>query len=195
LKAIVWLCLLVAAASTGILVLIRLRPEPEQAPAPAPPLLPPPATDAPEETLRPYETVATLTEDLRDALAGPAESLGAEVFRVSARLRPSARSVLLKTAPEEASPRVRALLVLAAGVHVPDERILLAFLADREALVRRAAALAVAHAEGGAPAALMEGVVVPVGRLLPEATRKALAERLPREEDEGVRGTIAAALK
>jgi hypothetical protein len=147
-----------------------------------------------EETLRAYETVATLAEDLRDALAGPKEALEPEVARVSARLRASARRVLVETAPREASPRVRALLVLAAGVHVPDERILLAFLDDREAVVRKAAVLATARRDGGAKVALVEGVEVPVGRELPEATRRVLGERVAREEDEGVRGTIARAL-
>jgi hypothetical protein len=195
LRATVWLCLIVAAAATGVLVLLRLRPGGEAEVAPAPPPPPPPAkAAAAEEILRPYETVATLAEDLRDALAGPKESLQAEVLRVSARLRPSARRILVETAPKEASPRVRALLVLAAGVHVPDEKILLAFLGDREAVVRRAAALATSRREGGAPVRLMEGVEVEVGRELPEATRGALAERVVREEDEGVRGTIAKAL-
>jgi hypothetical protein len=195
LRAIVWLCLLVAGAATGVLVLLRLRPgvEPEMAPGPPPPPLPAKAAPA-EEILRPYETVATLAEDLRDALAGPKEALGPEVSRVSGRLRPSARRVLVETAPQEASPKVRALLVLAAGVHVPDERILLAFLGDREAVVRRAAALATSRRDGGTPVPLMEGVEVEVGRELPEATRGVLAERLRREEDEGVRGTIAKVL-
>jgi hypothetical protein len=195
LRATVWLCLLVAAVATGVLVLLRIGPGAGPPPAPAPPPPPPPAkASAEEEPLRPYETFATLAEDLRDALAGPNEALGAEVSRVSARLRPNARRILVETAPQEASPRVRALLVLAAGVHVPDERILLAFLGDREAVVRRAAALASARREGGAAVPLMDGVAVPVGRELPEATRHVLRERARREEDKGVRGTIEAAL-
>ncbi|HEX5138660.1 MAG TPA: hypothetical protein VFY93_16940 [Planctomycetota bacterium] len=194
-KAVVWLCLLVAGVATAILVLLRMSPRDEPAPAPGPPPPPPPARVATDEdALRPYETVATLAEDLRDALAGPKEALGAEVARVSLRLRPNARRVLVETARQEPSPRVRALLVLAAGVHVPDEAILLAYLDDREPVVRRAAVLATARREGGSPVALMEGVEVPVGRELPAETRRALAERLPREEDEGVRGTIGKAL-
>jgi hypothetical protein len=194
LKGVVVLCLLVAAIATGVLVFLRHAPEEELPPAPAPPPPPAPATAPAEEELRPYETVATLQEDLRDALGGPKEALAAEVARVSARLRPSARRVLVETAPGEASPKVRALLVLAAGVHVPDEGILLAFLDDREPVVRRAAALATARKEGGVAAELMEGVEVPVGRELPEGARRALAVRHSREEDEGVRGTIGMAL-
>jgi len=195
LKGVVWLCLVVAGVATAILVLLRLGPRDEPAPGPGAPLIPPPAKVAPaEETLRAYETVATLQEDLRDALAGPKEALGAEVSRVSARLAPNARRVLLENARDEASPRVRALLVLAAGVHVPDEAILLAYLDDREPVVRRAAALAAAHRDGGPPVTLLEGVEVPVGRELSEGTRRALAERLAREKDEGVRGTLGRAL-
>ncbi len=193
-RGVVFLCLLVAGVATGVLVSIRLFPGEEPPPAPAPPLPPAPAAAPVEEILRPYETVATLREDLRDALAGPKEAIAAEVVRVSGRLRGSARSVLVETAPREASPKVRALLVLAAGVHVPDERILLAFLDDREPVVRRAAALATARREGGDVAALVEGVGVPVGRELPPATSNALRQRLSREEDEGVRGTIGKAL-
>lgn len=193
-RGVVLLCLLVAAIATGVLVFLRHGRDDLPPPAPAPPPPPAPVTAPAEETLRPYETVATLQEDLRDALAGPKEALAAEVARVSSRLRPSARRVLVETAPREASPKVRALLVLAAGVHVPDEGILLAFLDDREPVVRRAAALATARQEGGAAAELMEGVEVPVGRELPEGTRRALAGRLPREEDEGVRGTVGRAL-
>lgn len=193
-RGVVFLCLLVAGVATGVLVLLRLGPGEGPLPAPAPPLPPAPVAAPAEEILRPYETVATLAEDLRDALAGPKEAIALEVSRVSARLSRSARSVLVETAPREASPRVRALLVLAAGVHVPDERILLAFLDDREAVVRKAAALAIARREGGVAVSLMEGVDVPVGRRLPEPTRHALAERLSREEDEGVRGTVGLAL-
>lgn len=193
-RGIVWLCLLVAGIATGVLgmMVFGQRPPPPQevpvaeaspAAAPAPPA---------EETLRPYETNATLAEDLRDALAGP--DLDAEVRRVSERIEARARSVLLATAPEEASPRVRALLVLAAGRHVPDERILLAFLEDPSPVVRQAAALAAAHVEGGKPVALLPGVDVPVGRALPDATRRTIEARLAREEDQGVRGTLAAAL-
>jgi hypothetical protein len=197
LRSVVWLCLVVAGAATGVVAMLVLvgRPRP---PAEAPPAEAPASSPArpaaAEETLRPYETTATLAEDLRDALAGPPDALGAEVRRVSERLEAKARSVLVATAPAEASPKVRALLVLAAGPHVPDEPVLLAFLDDREPLVRRAAALAAAHAEGGSALALLPGVEAPVGRSLPDATRRAIEARLLREEDEGVRGTLAAAL-
>jgi len=197
LRGLVWLCLIVALAATGVLGFVVLRDRQEPPAEPPPAAAPGPAPGRPEaaeEILRPYETTATLVEDLRDALAGPPEALAAEVWRVSERLAPKARSVLVSVAPEEASPKVRALLVFAAGCHVPDEEILLSFLADREPLVRRAAALAIAHAEGGLAVPLLPGVHVPNGRTLPGATRRALEERLGREEDEGVRGTLAAVL-
>jgi len=200
LKGLVWLCLLVAGVATAVLGVLVLKDRPWAPPAAGPPTEAPPAPPTPPEpplepTLRPYETTSTLTEDLRDALAGPPEALGGEVRRVSDRLKAKARSVLVNAAPGEASPRVRALLVLAAGRHVPDEAILLAFLDDREALVRRAAALATAHEDGGGTFALLPGVDVPTGRAVAPATRRALEERLAREEDEGVRGALAAALR
>jgi hypothetical protein len=186
---------LLAAAATGILGAAALHRPP--APPPPPPDLaprepaPPPATD--EEPLRPYETTVTLTEDLRDALGGPATELRAVLDRVSARLRSRARWMLANAAPDEASPKVRALLVYAAGVHVPDEELLLGFLADREPVVRRAAALAAARGDGE-PHALLDGVQVPTGRALPESTRRALEARLTGEDDEGVRGALRVAL-
>jgi hypothetical protein len=202
LKGLVWLCLLLAGAATAVLGFVVLRGDRNPSPAPPPTTAPPPAAaplPAAEETLRPYETLATLTEDLRDALAGPPELLAPEVARVSERLAPKARTVLVSTAPEEASPKVRALLVFAAGSHVPDEEVLLAFLGDREPVVRRAAAIATARTENTRlalqrAALVLPGVWVRIGRRLPEATRRALEERLSREEDEGVRGTLAAAL-
>lgn len=197
-RGLVWFCLLVAGIATAVLgvLVLKERPQPPPAAGPPPAAAPGPPTPPPnaEATLRPYETTGTLTEDLRDALAGPPEALGAEFRRVSDRLAAKARFVLVSTAPDEASPRVRALLVLAAGRHVPDEPILLAYLGDREAVVRRAAALAAAHEEQGTPFPLLQGVDVPLGRALPPATRSALEERLRREEDEGVRGALAAAL-
>jgi len=199
LRGLVWFCLLVAGVATGVLgVLVlkdRTQPPPEAGPPPAAAPGPPTPPPAAEAKLRAYETTGTLVEDLRDALAGPPEALGAEVCRVSDRLKERARSVLVGVAPEEASPKVRALLVLAAGRHVPDEPILLAFLRDREAVVRRAATLAAAQADEGTPFPLLTGVDVPVGRALPPATRLALEERLRLEEDEGVRGALAAVLR
>jgi hypothetical protein len=145
--------------------------------------------------LQPYETAETLAEDLRDALAGPEADLARELHRVTERMRLGARRILLETAPREASPRVRALLVLAAGTHVPDEEILLAFLDDPAPQVRGAAALAAARAEGSPEhRELLPGVDVPIGRALPEPTRRALEARLRSEQDGGARGTIAAAL-
>lgn len=201
-RSVVWLCLAVAAAATGVVAMLVFAdrpPPPAEAPpaeAPAPASPGPPAAD---ETLRPYETTATLTEDLRDALAGPPAALGAEFRRVSERLEPKARSVLVGVAAEEANPKVRALLVLAAGGHVPDDPVLLAFLDDREPLVRRAAALATTRLEDSRlalrrVAQILPEISVEVGRTLPDATRRALEERLAREEDEGVRGTLKAAL-
>jgi hypothetical protein len=195
-RSLLWSFALLAAAATGILGIVALYARsPAKAPRPAGVAPPVAAATSPasEEPLRPYETTVTLTEDLRDALAGPPAALAAVLHRVSGVLPSKARWTLANTAPEEASPKVRALLVYAAGVHLPDEELLLGFLADREPVVRRAAALATARGEGE-PFPLLAEVEVPVGRALPEATRRALEERLEREEDEGVRGALLAAL-
>jgi hypothetical protein len=196
-RPLLWLCLLLAAAATGVLGVAALRDRPVAPPSPPAPAEPAPPEPPPTDEARPrrYETTGTLTEDLRDALSGPPEALAAELRRVAALLRPAARTVLLAAAPREPSPRVRALLVFAAGLHVPDEDPLLAFLDDREPVVRRAAALAAAYLEGGERRhPILEKVEVPIGRPLPDGTRRRLEERSRREEEEGVRGALGAAL-
>jgi hypothetical protein len=195
----------VAALSLAILAVagaayVVLRPPPAVAPSRggAPPSPPPsPASPAPEPpgTIRPYRTTSTLAEDLRDALASGAPPIAEEWRRVSDALRPQARYVLETLAPAEASPRVRALLVLAAGVHLPDSAALAKFLEDRSAVVRRAAALAaVFDARGARSVPLLEGLAVPIGRNPGSETAAAVRARLAKEEDEGVRGTLEAAL-
>jgi hypothetical protein len=93
--------------------------------------------------------------------------------------------------PGETNPKVRALLVLAAGVHLQDDPLLLACLDDRSPVVRRAAVLAAGHAEGGAEREeILPGVAVLLGRDLPAGTADALSMRRAVEEDEGARGTL-----
>jgi len=92
--------------------------------------------------MEPWRTTATLAEELRDALGDPEADLLAVFREVSELLRPHAAYTLEKVAAAERSPRVRALLVLAAGIHVPSEPLLARFASDREEAVRRAAALA-----------------------------------------------------
>jgi len=141
--------------------------------------------------LREWHTPGSLREDLRDALAGPPDALQSAFADVSARLAGSAERALTSTAADEASPRVRALLVLAAGRHRPDDPRLLGFLADRFAVVREAAALACGWS-GKADAQVVEalaGIRVPIGRALPPPTATALRAALVRETDPRVRAT------
>jgi len=141
--------------------------------------------------LREWHTPGSLREDLRDTLAGPPAALESTFAEVSARLAGAAETVLASTAPGEASPRVRALLVLAAGRHRPDDPRLLGFLADRFPVVREAAALA-AGWSGRDDAQVVEalaGVRVPIGRALPAPTAAALRAALVRETDAQVRAT------
>jgi hypothetical protein len=154
-----------ATAGFGVFV-VRDLPERAEAPPPAPGDVPEAAHEPPAEArLRPYQTADTLREDLRDALQLPPDALDQEFWRVSRALRSVARATLLRQASSEASPRVRALLVLAAGVHVQDDPALRRFLDDREGLVRGAAALAAGYREDGtAHAALLDAVRVPLGR-------------------------------
>ena len=143
--------------------------------------------------IRPYQTTSTLAEDLRDALAGDRTELADEVWRVSTALKARARWTLRNLVPREASPRVRALLVLAAGVHAQDEDLLLEALDDRSAIVRRAAALATGYDHGGkAKRELLGGLNVPVGRGLVPGSEQALRRRLGREKDAAVRADIEA---
>jgi len=150
-----------------------------------------------ERVLRPYQTTATLAEDLRDALAsGDGAQVQQECWRVSRALRGKARWTLENLAPHEASPRVRALLVLATGVHVPDDRVLHDFLRDRAPLVRRAAALAIGYApKGSSSLALAGSVQVPVGRELPTRSRATLDRYHEKETDRAAREAMTAVLK
>ena len=113
-----------------------------------------------------------------------------------ARLGGVARQgTLLNLAAHEASPRVRALLVLANGVHVPEDRALLDFLGDRAPLVRRAAALASGYdPDGSRRLPLVAGLLVPVGRQPSERGRATLERHLEGEKDATVREALAAAL-
>ena len=141
--------------------------------------------------IRPYQTTATLVEDLRDALAGDPKQIDAECWRVSRALGSSARWTLthLATERKESSPRVRALLVLAAGVHVQDEDLLLIRLEDGDARVRRAAILAAAYgSDGGEPEELL-GVRVPLGRKLEGRMLLAVTELANADRDRDVRKT------
>jgi len=185
--------LLLAVVATAALGLLALRgggagaaaPGPGEPPAPSPP------PTRREMQLRPYRTTATLTEDLRDVLAtGDAAAVAETCWRVSDALRDKARWMLQEAAPAEASPRVRALLVLACGVHHPDDPALLAFLADRAAPVREAAALAAGYLPGSERPGSFLGVPVPLGRTPPAPTENRLRARLETEKDEGVRGAI-----
>ena len=195
------LSLTLAAAATAGLVLIVLRgtggapaPAPEGAAAgdaTTPPGLPP----VRERELRPYETTLTLAEDLRDALAGPSPALGQELWRVSRSLETRANWTLEKMARQEASPRVRALLVLAAGVHVPDAAPLLRFLDDPHPAVRAAAVLACGYRdEGAAKASLFGTIAVPLGLRPEDPTRAELARRYGEEKEASVRAAIDAVL-
>ncbi len=145
--------------------------------------------------LRRYQTTATLAEDLRDALAGDTAKLAEEVWRVSKALTARPRWTLINVARGEASPRVRALLVLAAGVHISDDGVVLAFLGDAQSIVRRAAALAVGYERKGATKVkLVEGLEVPVGRTLSDRAEKLLRHRLGKETDVAVSKDLEAAL-
>jgi len=183
------------AATVGLAWLVVRAPGASAPPSPSDGDVPAAGTDAPPpppKRLRPYQTTRTLTEDLRDALAADRPAgLGDEVRRVSAALRRRAGWMLENVAPYEANPRVRALLVLATGVHRPDGPRLLSFLDDRAPVVRRAAALAAGHAEDGAEVVeLVPGVATPVGRALPDRTAAALRERLATERSEKVRPAL-----
>ena len=57
--------------------------------------------------IRPYQTTATLAEDLRDALASEPDKLADECWRVSRALKSKARWTLLHVARKEPSPQVR----------------------------------------------------------------------------------------
>jgi hypothetical protein len=192
--------LILAAAATAGLALIVLRdpgflvPSPEGADAGAS-ATSPGVAPVPERKLRPYETTLTLLEDLRDALPGPPAALEKELWRVSRTLKSKANWTLEKLARQEASPRVRALLVLAAGVHLPDEGALLRFLNDPHRAVRTAAILACGYREEGpARVPLLGTLAVPVGRRPADASRADLARRYDQEKEPLVRAAIDAVL-
>lgn len=198
-RGLLRLTLLLALTATAGIALLATRGAPGTAmpapPSPGPPPHPPPGQVPDGDGIRPYETTATLVEDLRDALPGEDDALARECWRVSAALAGEARWTLVHLVPREASPRVRSLLVFASGVHVPDDALLLESLHDREPQVRAAAALAASHLAGGSATALLLGrVPVGLGRSMPEVTREAIARALSREEDQGARGTIRSVL-
>jgi hypothetical protein len=197
--ALLALLLATALLATGGLALLALRggtpvePEPEVAAGKngegAQALVPSSAT------LHAYRTTATLTEDLRDALADPAADLDREWRRVSAALQDKARWTLHRLVPEEASPRVRALLILCAGIHEPESKAVLDRLNDREPVVRKAAALTIAYQEEGRKKyRLLNRVPVPIGRKVGPAALQALEKRLKVEKDEAARMALTAVL-
>ena len=197
------LTILMALAATGGLALLAFR---ELGPAEFPPADPDRpgapaakrASDKPGEpkTLRAYQTTATLAEDLRDALAGEQKELFKEWSRVSTALEPKARWTLVNLARKEASPRVRALIVLAAGVHVPDEDLLLDFLDDDRSVVRQAAALASGYLAGARhKRELMAGLKIPVGRAPGIGAERRLRSRHGLEKDPDVKEAIDAVLE
>ena len=157
--------------------------------------LPGHATAQDAVALRPYETIDTLTEDLRDALAHGTPPLSEEWLRVSAALAPHARHVLSREARADTNPRVRALLVLAAGVHHPDGPELLSALKDRSQVVRRAAVLACGYQAGGSESfGLWPGLEIPLGRKPESASLKELMrQRWKGELGEGVEAVRRAA--
>ncbi|MEM8883545.1 MAG: hypothetical protein AAGD14_05735 [Planctomycetota bacterium] len=193
-----------AALAFGVtagLAFLAMRGDPEERPPPVVPTAPaeeqPKLAPAPRDqalAIRRHETAQTLIEDLRDVLASnnPAQ-VHAEVWRVSARLRRSASWMIGAALRNEASPRVRALVVLAAGVHAQDEAAIWLGLDDRDPRVRRATVLALGYRIGGEAEELL-GVQVPVGRELDDATAQRLRGIEEREPDETVRAAIAAVL-
>lgn len=195
------LSLVLAAAATVGLVLVVLHD-------PGVPAASPEAADtggegagAPEgpavreRKLRPYETTLTLAEDLRDALPGPPEVLEKELWRVSRKLESKANWTLERLARQEASPRVRALLVLAAGVHLPDAGSLLRYLDDPHPGVRTAAVLACGYREDGPTRVSLFGTLaVPIGRRPSKTSLENLERRYGGEEEASVRAAIEAVL-
>jgi hypothetical protein len=193
--------LLVALAGMAGLAYVSLRPSPQ--PAQAPPVMAPDSgpdrkSEAPAELeLRPYRTMNTLREDLRDALADEGATLDAETWRVSGLLATDARKFLTGVAQDEKSPRVRGLLVLAAGVHLSSGGELEVFLGDRFPVVREAAVLALGSRPGAKddPAHLyLDRVIVPVGRELSAQTRGRLEQLRAEEREERVLAALEAVL-
>lgn len=194
------LTIALAVAATGGLALLAFRDRPQPEPGATGPtgdsdLIEERQRAARAPVLRLYQTTATLAEDLRDALAGDAAALEQEVWRVSKAFKSRALWTLLNVARDEASPKVRALLVIAAGVHAPDDELLLAFLEDRWPIVRRATVLAAGYKPDGATKVkLVGGLDVPVGRALSDSTETLLRSRLGEEQDAAVRDDLEAVL-
>jgi hypothetical protein len=146
--------------------------------------------------MRRYETTATLLEDLRDALAGDPKFLQTELLRVSNVLGSRAAWTIRNVVPTEASPRVRALAVFAAGVHLQGEGILLEFGEERFPVVRRAAILAMGYSPNGREtAAILKGVEVPLGATVAPAEEGGLRRLYEAESDPTVREAIDAVLR
>ena len=202
-KSILLMAGLVAALG-GILVLVLFSRHASRAPeaVEAAPVGTTTANEAPEtgtapQKLRAYRTLYTLREDLRDALPAGGSALAAEFWRVSTLYTTrDALRVLNEIAPGEKSPRVRGLLVLAAGVHLPDHESLLRLLGDRSAVVREAAVLATTHSKASKGEAILflNAIRVQPGRRLAEPTRRALEAVLSREVEDSVRRPVQRAL-
>jgi hypothetical protein len=193
--------LLVALAGMGALAYVILRPSPQ--PEPTPPVIAPePDPDRksaapPDLELRPYRTMNTLREDLRDALADDGANLDSETWRVSGLLESDARAFLSDVATAERSPRVRGLLVLVAGVHAADSGGQERFLQDRFPIVREAAVLSFGARPGAAGAEVrlyLDRVRVPLGRDLSAQVRSRLERMRQSERDERVLAALAAVL-
>jgi hypothetical protein len=190
----------VALGATGGVAFLALRQTEEDlreatdSPATDRPVADRADVEAPALTIRAYETFRTLAEDLRDALAGDDPAAGKAWDHVRERLVDHPAAMLQWIGRNEPSPRVRALMVLAAGVHVPDETSLLLFLGDPEPVVRSAAALATAWEEGGESKSALLGVTVPLGRRPADSTRALLSKHILSETDEAVRKSVLAAL-
>jgi len=199
-RALFPLTLVLALLATAGVALVALRGFPNVAPPQESEVQPAaesrPASPAESKlALRPYQTTATLAEDLRDALAGDARKLDAALWRTSGLLRGSARYTLADVARKEASPKVRALLVLAAGVHLQDDELLWSALDDSKAVVREAAALALGYtAAGKTKRVSLTGVRVPLGRTLPDEASRRLRRYADKEDSSEARETMRAVL-
>ncbi|MEE8107039.1 MAG: hypothetical protein V3T86_16005 [Planctomycetota bacterium] len=154
------------------------------------------ARESAEPGLRPYRTTATLTEDLRDVVALPNADVDTVWRTVSAALKPRAVWTLERIVPQEATPRVRALLLLAAGVHAPDTPEVIAALRDREPVVRGAAALTIGfHPRGATRVPVTGNLALRIGRKPAKAAETALRAQLAAETDAGVKTTIELVLR
>ena len=193
--------LALAVATTAVVLALVSSNRPQAAPSPPgrdgrPSETKPRDRGAPVSGPRPYQTTATLTEDLRDALASDPEALGRECLRVSAALQGRARWSLVHLASTEASPRVRGLLVFAAGLHLPDDPDLVRWLDDPSPAVRSATVLAIGHDRDGRSTARLVGAVpVTIGRVPGAEALAALRDVAERDGEESVREAAAAVLE